>query len=117
MPRRARVLIPGVPLHLIHRGKNRSACFFGDHDYRFFLEQLGEQAVAHGCALHAYCLMTNHVHLLLTPERADSAGKMMKALGERYVQYVNRSYQRSGTLWEENRNRGQTTFSSTRSTI
>jgi len=100
MPRRPRILIPGVPLHLIQRGNNRSACFFCEDDFRYYLEQLAEQAEAHGCAVHAYCLMTNHVHLLLTPSRADSAGKMMKALGQRYVQYVNRTYRRSGTLWE-----------------
>lgn len=100
MPRRARVLVPGVPVHLIQRGNNRSACFYADEDYRFYLEHLAEQAAKHGCAIHAYCLMTNHVHLLLTPARAESLGGLMKALGQRYVQYVNRTYRRSGTLWE-----------------
>lgn len=100
MPRRARVLLPGVPIHLIQRGNNRSACFYADEDYRFYLDHLTEQAVKHGCTLHAYCLMTNHVHLLLTPQRENSLGGMMKAQGQRYVQYVNRTYRRSGTLWE-----------------
>jgi len=100
MPRRPRVLLPGVPLHLIQRGNNRSACFFAEHDYRYYLEQLAEQGATHGCALHAYCLMTNHVHLLLTPKTADSAAQMMKALGQRYAQYINRSYRRTGTLWD-----------------
>ena len=100
MPRRARLLVPGVPVHLIQRGNNRSACFYAEDDYRFYLEHLAEQATKHGCALHAYCLMTNHVHLLVTPQREDSLAQLMKALGQRYVQYVNRTYRRSGTLWE-----------------
>ena len=100
MPRRARILVPGVPVHLIQRGNNRSPCFFADEDYRFYLDRLAEQAARHGCAIHAYCLMTNHVHLLLTPESATSLGGLMKALGQRYVQYINRTYRRSGTLWE-----------------
>lgn len=100
MPRRARILLQGVPVHLIQRGNNRSACFYADEDYRFYLDHLTEQAAKHGCTLHAYCLMTNHVHLLLTPMRENSLAGMMKALGQRYVQYVNRTYKRSGTLWE-----------------
>ena len=100
MPRRARLLVPGVPVHLIQRGNNRSACFYANEDYRFYLEHLAEQAAKHDCALHAYCLMTNHVHLLTTPRHEDSLGQFMKALGQRYVQYVNRTYRRSGTLWE-----------------
>lgn len=100
MPRRARILLPGVPVHLIQRGNNRSACFYADEDYRFYLDHLAEQALKHGCSIHAYCLMTNHVHLLLTPQRESSLGGLMKSLGQRYVQYVNRTYKRSGTLWE-----------------
>ncbi len=100
MPRRARLYVPGVPLHLIQRGNNRSACFYADEDYRFYLDHLAEQAAKHGCRIHAYCLMTNHVHLLLTPTRENSFGGLMKALGQRYVQYVNRTYRRTGTLWE-----------------
>lgn len=100
MPRRPRLRLPGVPLHLIQRGNNRSACFFAESDYQFYLEQLAERATAHGCAVHAYCLMTNHVHLLLTPATEDGVSMMMKGLGQRYVQYINRSYQRTGTLWE-----------------
>jgi putative transposase len=100
MPRRARLAIPGIPWHIIQRGNNRSACFYADADYHRYLETLQQQAVAHGCSIHAYCLMTNHVHLLLTPARPDSAGLMMKHLGQRYVQYINRTYRRTGTLWE-----------------
>jgi putative transposase len=100
MPRRARIAIAGIPWHIIQRGNNRSACFFAEDDYRYFLDTLAEQAVKWQCAIHAYTLMTNHVHLLITPQLRDSAANMMKNLGQRYVQYVNRTYRRSGTLWE-----------------
>ena len=100
MPRRARIAIAGIPWHIIQRGNNRSACFFAEDDYRYFMNTLAEQAVKWQCAIHAYVLMTNHVHLLLTPQQQDSAATMMKHLGQRYVQYVNRTYRRSGTLWE-----------------
>lgn len=100
MPRRARLTLPGVPLHLIQRGNNRQACFFADDDYRFYLGWLAEYAGKIGCRVHAYVLMTNHVHLLVSADRAESPGALMKALGQRYVQYVNRAYRRSGTLWE-----------------
>lgn len=100
MPRRPRLSLPGIPWHIIQRGNNRSACFFADEDYHFYLKHLKEQANTHGCQIHAYVLMTNHVHLLLTPNAEDSASLLMKHLGQRYVQYVNRTYRRSGTLWE-----------------
>lgn len=100
MPRRARLAVPGIPWHIIQRGNNRSACFYADADYRRYLVTLAEQADKFDCAIHAYVLMTNHVHLLLTPERADSAALLMKHLGQRYVHYINRTYRRSGTLWE-----------------
>lgn len=100
MPRRARLILPGCALHLIQRGNNRSACFFRDEDYRLYLEVLAEQADVHGCAIHNYCLMTNHVHLLVTPRSVESPGAMMKGVGQRYVQYINRTYRRSGTLWD-----------------
>ena len=100
MPRRARLVVPGIPWHIIQRGNNRSACFYADEDYRRYLDTLKEQADKYHCQVHAYCLMTNHVHLLLTPQYEDSAGLLMKHLGQRYVQYINRTYRRSGTLWE-----------------
>lgn len=75
-------------------------CFYAEDDYQFYLHCLEELAIKFGCAVHAYVLMTNHVHLLLTPERPDSASLLMKHLGQRYVQYINRTYKRSGTLWE-----------------
>lgn len=100
MPRRARLAIAGIPWHIIQRGNNRTACFYADEDYLRYLDTLGEMARKYGCAIHAYVLMTNHVHLLLTPKKADSAALLMKHLGQRYVQYINRVYRRSGTLWE-----------------
>lgn len=100
MPRRARLVLPGVPLHIIQRGNNRRACFFSDPDRSYFLDRMFESARVSGCDVHAYVLMTNHFHLLVTPWASDAAGQMMKGLGQRYVQYVNRTYRRSGTLWE-----------------
>jgi len=100
MPRRARLRIAGAPLHIIQRGNNRGACFFADHDYGCYLHHLEELAARYACSIHAYILMTNHVHLLLTPGRPDGASVLMKHLGQRYVQYVNRVYDRTGTLWE-----------------
>jgi len=100
MPRRARLRLAGVPVHLIQRGNNRAACFFAHADYLVYLQHLAELARQHDCLVHAYVLMTNHVHMLLTPRAADGASLLMKHLGQRYVQYVNRTYRRSGTLWE-----------------
>lgn len=100
MPRRSRLIAPGVPLHIIQRGNNRQACFFADEDYRHYLEWLQEYAKDAECLVHALVLMTNHVHLLVTPCLQESAGTLMKRLGQRYVQYINRTYKRSGTLWE-----------------
>lgn len=98
MPRRARLALPNVPLHIIQRGNNGQACFYADADYRFYLDWLREHADKNGCEIHAYVLMTNPVHLLVSAERSDAPGALMKALGQRYVQYVNRTYRRSGTL-------------------
>ena len=73
----------GVPVQLIQRGNNRQACFYTDEDYLFYLDWLKEYLQNTGCTLHAYVLMTNHVHLLLTPEKESSAGALMKLLGQR----------------------------------
>ena len=100
MPRRGRILLPGTPLHIIQRGNNRTACFYAQEDYGFYLHHLGTLSFELGCDVHAYVLMTNHVHLLLTPSRRENASLLMKRLGQRYVQHINRKYGRSGTLWE-----------------
>ena len=74
MARRPRVLLPGIPLHIIQRGNNRSACFYSDEDYIFYIDTLAVLAQLYGCKIHALCLMTNHVHLLLTPTCCAGAG-------------------------------------------
>ena len=100
MPRRPRVHLDGVPLHIVQRGHNREPCFFCEEDYLSYLHWLGEALGEAQCALHAYVLMTNHVHLLLTPKKAEAVPRLLISLGRRYVQYVNRSYRRTGTLWD-----------------
>jgi putative transposase len=100
MPRQPRLTLAGQAHHIIQRGNNRQAIFFSDADRRVFLSELGDGLLAHGCVLHAYVLMTNHVHLLITPDRDEAIGRLMQSLGRRYVGYVNRSYGRTGTLWE-----------------
>lgn len=100
MPGRARIIVPDVPVHVIQRGVDRSACFFTEEDRRAYLDGWSGLARTHAVAIHASVLMTNHVHLLATPSTADGMSKLMKGLGQRYVQYVNRTYSRTGTLWE-----------------
>jgi putative transposase len=100
MARLPRYNLPGQPQHVILRGNNRNIIFVADEDYHFFIECLQKAAEQHGCAIHAYVLMTNHVHLLLTPEREDSIGKTLQSVGRRYVQYFNYTKKRTGTLWE-----------------
>jgi len=100
MPRRARLALDGVSVHLVQRGIDRSACFFCDDDRRHYLALLAELAPALGCAVHAYVLMTNHVHMLATPTRAAGISLLMRQLNQRYVQAINRAYRRTGTLWE-----------------
>jgi putative transposase len=100
MARLGRYFLPGQPLHVIQRGNNRGAIFFADGDYARYREWLAAAAEDYGCAVHAYVLMTNHVHLLATPREADSLPRALQSLGRRYVGYVNATYQRTGTLWE-----------------
>lgn len=100
MPRRPRILLADHPLHIVQRGINREPCFFADEDCQCYLHWLEEAARDCRCAIHAYVLMTNHVHLLLTPTTAGAPARLMQSLGRRYVQYANRQYRRSGSLWE-----------------
>jgi putative transposase len=100
MPRRLRLRLAGMPFHVIQRGNNRSDCFHRDADHVRYLRDLQSQALEHGVAIHAYVLMTNHVHLLMTPRDSDGVGSLMKALGQRYAQYLNRAYQRTGSVWD-----------------
>lgn len=100
MARLPRYVLPGVPQHVIQRGNNRQPIFAEDQDYRAYLDWLKAAADQHGLLVHAYVLMTNHAHLLVTPEQEDSIGKTLQSLGRRYVQYFNFTYDRTGTLWE-----------------
>ena len=100
MARQPRFILPGQPQHVIQRGNNRQPIFATARDYEFYLEKLMRAASEHDCQIHAYVLMTNHVHLLVSPARIDGLGKMMQMLGRYYVQYFNYNYQRTGTLWE-----------------
>jgi putative transposase len=100
MARLGRYFLPDQPLHVIQRGNNRAPIFFHDEDYARYRRWLGEAAARYGCAVHAYLLMTNHVHLLVTPQADGSLPGAMQSLGRRYVRYVNATYRRTGTLWE-----------------
>ena len=100
MPRTARFVIPDVSLHVVQRGHDRHDCFFEEADYLAYLEYLHIFAARFGCTVHAYCLMTNHVHLLITPHTTDACAQLMKNVGQRYVQKINARLQRTGTLWE-----------------
>ncbi len=101
MPRMARVVLPHMPHHVVKRGHNRQAVFAGAEDYERYLEDLRELSSALDIRLYAYCLITNHVHLLLCPgEEVAAMGRLMKALAARATRYRNRVEGRSGTLWE-----------------
>jgi putative transposase len=100
MARLPRFFVPGIPLHVIQRGNNRGKLFDQITDYQVYVDWLKEAAQSHGCAIHAYVLMTNHVHLLVTPAHENSLPKTLQSLGRRYVQYFNKIYERTGTLWE-----------------
>jgi len=100
MPRQPRLILPQVAAHIIQRGNNRMACFRDDSDYLLYLTHLRDLSTQLQCAVHAYCLMTNHVHLLVTPSTSETCTALMRDLGQRYVQYFNRRHERTGTLWE-----------------
>ena len=92
MPRKPRMYKPGMPCHVIQRGNNREASFFSDQDYQFYLECLYDASQKYGVLVHAYVLMTNHVHLLMTPLKVDSLSLTMQSIGRRYVQYIKKEY-------------------------
>ncbi len=93
--------IPGHPLHVIQRGRLRSACFFGEEDCLAYLDWLGRCAANFSCSVHAYVLMGNHVHLLLTPSRAGGVARLMRCLGEHYAAYIHNVHRRDVVLWED----------------
>jgi putative transposase len=100
MPRKQRMYLPGVPAHVVQRGNNRNASFFHEDDYRFYLAVLADALKRYRVELHAYVLMTNHVHLLMTPTDVAGISRVMQHVGRMYVLYINRTYRRTGTLWE-----------------
>ena len=100
MPRPPRTVLPGHTLHLIQRGNNRSSCFVDDQDRACYLATLHHSSERARCPIHAYVLMTNHVHLLVTANEARAPARMMQALGRNYVRYFNERHGRTGTLWE-----------------
>ena len=100
MPRRARMYLPGYPYHIFQRGNNREACFVERENYQFYLDLWQESMKRYGVAVHAYCLMTNHVHFLVTPAQPESISRVTRVVGSRYAYYFNQRYKRTGTLWE-----------------
>ncbi len=100
MPRQPRYLLPGFPQHVIQRGNNRQPTFRSRRDFALYKRYLAESAHEHKCSIHAYVLMTNHVHLVVTPQTAMGIQKLMQSLGRRYVYYFNKTHARTGTLWE-----------------
>ena len=100
MPRTARFIVPDLTVHIVQRGHDKQRCFFDETDYRAYLDYLREFALKASCSVHAYCLMTNHVHLLVTPHSTNSCAKLMKNVGQHHVQRINSRRGRKGTLWE-----------------
>src|SRR5882672_3252437 len=100
MPRVARMVLADVPLHIVQRGINRNTCFFAETHYAIYLDYLARFSERFGCDVNAYCLMTNHIHLLVTPRTSEGPAFLMKNLGQCYVQQINRELDRTGTLWE-----------------
>ncbi len=95
-----RVSLPGVPLHVVQRGNNRGVCFFGTEDYHCYLDCLSDAMRKFGGTLHAYALMTNHVHLLMTPHETGAISRLMQHVGRCYVRRTNDRRGRTGSLWE-----------------
>lgn len=100
MPRSARLVLPGIPLHVIQRGVNRAALFVDDEDRRHYLRLLRNACRKQAVAIHAFVLMGNHVHLLITPSTVEGLAPAMRQCGQNYVQYFNKRHVRSGTLLE-----------------
>lgn len=100
MARHPRLVFPAIPLHIIQRGNNRHPCFASEADYLVYLTLLEQYAAIASCQIHAYVLMSNHVHLLLSSGSTDGPSVLMRRLGQHYVQYFNRRHRRTGTLWE-----------------
>ena len=100
MPRKPRLFIPNQPQHVVVRGHNREPMLLRVDDFRFFYQCLKIAASKNVLAVHAWVFMHNHIHLLVTPQTKNSLSKTMQSIGRSYVQYFNRYYHRSGSLWE-----------------
>jgi len=100
MPRRPRNYLPGQPYHIVQRGNNREPCFRARTDFMAYLELWRAKSAWYGVDVHAFCLMPNHIHFIVTSAEADGISNTMKTVGSRYAAYFNRRYQRTGTLWE-----------------
>jgi putative transposase len=100
MPRKPRFIVPGVPVHIVQRGHSRDPVFFEHTDYAAYRAWLREGAERYLCGIHAYVLMTNHVHILATPSDHLGITRMMQYVGRRYVPYINYTYGTSGSIWE-----------------
>lgn len=100
MARQRRLDLPGIPRHIVQRGNNRLPCFLDDADRARYRHLLREALLANDCRLHAYVLMDNHVHLLVTPPAAGATSRMMQWLGRQYAAQFNARHGRTGTLWE-----------------
>ncbi len=100
MPRLPRITPAKIPVHIIQRGNNRQVCFVSEEDFAFYAGLLKEYSKKFSVDIHAWVLMTNHIHLLCTPCNDSGVSLMIQSVGRRYVQYFNREYCRSGTLWE-----------------
>ncbi len=97
MPRRARMYLSGLPYHVVQRGNNRQPCFFEHENYQYYLGLWKTLSRRYGVSVHAYCLMTNHIHFLATPSTETGMSNTMKVVGSRYAQYINQKYKRTGT--------------------
>jgi putative transposase len=100
MARQARIVIPGVPHHITQRGNNRQDVFFVPDDYRMYLSYLKDSAILNGLAVSAYCLMTNHIHLIVTPDTEESLSRALGRAHLMYAQYVHRLHGRLGHFWQ-----------------
>jgi putative transposase len=100
MPRKPRFFLPGMPVHIVQRGHSREPVFFEDNDYLAYLRWLKEGAERYKVDIHAYVLMTNHIHILATTGDTEGITRMMQYVGRHYVPYINHTYGSSGSIWE-----------------
>ena len=100
MARLSRIVVPNQPLHIMHRGNNRQDIFKSEDDLIRIRKDIKHSLSKAGCYLHAYVVMTNHLHLLITPKNKEQLAKFMQSMANRYVRYYNAKHQRTGTIWE-----------------